>query len=87
VSRDAISKRIYIDGVLEGERLAPPAIPTNGLAVRIGSNEQVNERTWSGSIDEVRISAATRSAAWARAEYVMVTSQTFATFGAREMYP
>jgi hypothetical protein len=86
VSRDATSKRIYIDGVLEGERLSPPAIPTNGLSVRIGSNEQVN-RMWAGDIDEVRISPTTRSAAWARAEYVMVTSQTFATFGARETYP
>lgn len=87
VTRDANTKAIYIDGALEGTRNNPPAIPTNGSAVRIGSNEDVAGRTWNGSIDEVRISATPRSAAWARAEYVMITSSAFTTFGPRETRP
>ncbi|MFN0252577.1 MAG: DUF2341 domain-containing protein [Kofleriaceae bacterium] len=87
VAHDAVSRRIYIDGVLEGQGLLfTPTIPTNGSVVRIGANDQV-DRPWAGAIDEVRISATTRSAAWVRAEYVMVTSPTFTTFGPRETSP
>ncbi|MGE3767819.1 MAG: DUF2341 domain-containing protein [Kofleriaceae bacterium] len=87
VTRDNGAKSLYLDGVLENTRANPPALPANGSFVRIGANEMIAGRTWNGVIDEVRISSAPRTAAWAAAEYAMVTKPTLVTIGARETLP
>lgn len=86
VTRDLNTKSLYLDGVLEGTKNNPPPLPMNGSFVRIGGNETATARSWNGLIDEVRISATPRTAAWAKAEFQMA-SPTFSTFGAREMKP
>lgn len=86
-TQDASTKAIYIDGVLQESRANPPLIPANNNNVRVSSNEAISGRPWNGHIDELRISATARDAASARAEYVMVTSASFTTFGPRELSP
>ncbi len=87
VTRDAAKKQLFLNGVLEGSRNNPPAIPMNNSSVFIGGNDEVPNRFWDGALDEIRVSATPRSAAWARAEYEMVANQGFVTFGARELHP
>jgi hypothetical protein len=85
-TRQGTAKSIYVDGILVATHTNAPTSPSSTNGVRIGGNDQATSRAWLGQIDEVRISATPRTAAWAKAEYVMVAT-SFATFGAREMHP
>lgn len=78
-------KTIYVDGV-EEDMAFGTNIGTNAIGVRIGAIENVAGRFFQGAIDELRISAKARSAAWAKAEFAM-TDPSFSTIGAEEQAP
>ena len=46
---------IYVNGVLDTSQDASGSINTNDVRLQIGSNTEVEDRFWSGLIDEVRI--------------------------------
>lgn len=83
---DGATKYLYVDGVEDEQRAYTRTLNRNNRSVRIGANQDVANRNWDGQIDEVRISAVPRTAAWIRAEYTTVTSATFVTIGADEPY-
>ncbi len=73
-SSDANDPRIFIDGVEQTvTELAPPPSGTlnsdAGINFTIGNHASSAIRTFHGPLDEVRVSTASRSAAWIRASY------------------
>lgn len=84
--REGTTKYLYIDSVLQAMHTGVGTSTQNDNAVVLGGNEQVASRQLEGYLDEVRISATPRSAAWVRAEYAMATAN-FSTIGAVETHP
>jgi len=86
---DQGGRRLFIDGQLDASVNGAATIATNDYNVAIGSNENAidGKRFWNGVVDEVRISATIRDAAWANAEYVVVTSNSFLELGPEETGP
>lgn len=79
-------KSVYVDGALDNSVQDTETIDTNSRSVRFGMNEDVSgNRFWHGDIDEVRISATARDAAWIFAEHA-TTAATFSTVGVDEPY-
>jgi hypothetical protein len=82
-------RRFYLDGIVEttptGSHLA---IGTTAGDTYIGNNSDhgtASDRTFDGSMDEVRISSTPRSADWIWAEYMnMASNTTFNAYGAAE---
>jgi len=81
-------KRLYVDGQMDGMASAG-AVNTNNFAVSFGQNAESNtggKRFWNGDLDEARISADARDAAWIFAEHHNVTAPTFVQVGPDEPY-
>jgi len=86
---DGALKSIYVDGVLQGSQTYPQTLGITALPVVFGENQEtVPARNWNGDLDEVRLTAVARSAAWIGMEYRMVALplQTV-TVGGREAVP
>ena len=82
------TKRLFVDGVLDVQVAGGP-VDTDNTPVDIGRNSNSTvggERNWNGDLDEVRISAVERDAAWMFAEHLTVTDPTFVTIGTEEPY-
>ena len=79
----------YSKQLLDRVRKVPGAVDVNNFAVSFGQNAESNtggKRFWNGDIDEVRISATARDAAWMFAEHHTVTDPDFVQLGADEPY-
>lgn len=79
---DQGSKSLYVDGQLDSTVPWALAIDNTDVPVVIGRNDQEGPRYFKGAVDELRISAGPRSAAWLDAEFRTVTDPTFVTFEA-----
>jgi len=73
--------RIYVDGVERGSNPSYDGISETGISdVRIGRSPDVLLQDWDGGIDEVRVEAVARSAAWLRAQHLSMRDN-FISFG------
>jgi hypothetical protein len=82
------TKRIYVDGALD-TMAAASAVNMNNIAVSFGQNAESvtgGKRFWNGALDEIRISAGTRDAAWLFAEHHTATDPDFVQLGPDEPY-
>ena len=82
------TKRIYVDGAPDTMATAN-AVNTNNIDVSFGQNAESvtgGKRFWNGAMDEIRISAATRDAAWIFAEHHTATDPDFVQLGPDEPY-
>ncbi len=82
------TKYVFVDGAEDVDAQNNEQLDNNEYSVRIGMNEESNSppaRYWHGDIDEVRISAGARDAAWIFAEY-RTTDPLFAMVGGEEVY-
>jgi len=80
--------RFYIDGAVDREVTTFDGLPpvNNDALFEIGGVENRVERTFPGSIDEVRLSSVERSPDWMAAQYLSMTD-AFATLGPEEALP
>ncbi len=63
--------RIYVDGVERGNNPSYDGASETGTSeVRIGRSPGATLQDWNGGIDEVRVEAVARSAAWLRAQHL-----------------
>ena len=92
VTYNGTTKRLYVDGALDGMMTAG-AIANTSYTVRFGQNQESGDqsfpggfRSFQGQLDEVRISNVDRNAAWFGAEYITVTDPMFAKVGQPEAY-
>ena len=84
---DGAKKYLYVDGIEDEQRAYTLTLQANSRGVRIGMNQDASpNRFWEGQIDEVRISAVARSAAWISAEQLTGVSTTFVTIGDDEPF-
>ena len=60
------------------------AATDNGKTLVLGNNQALNEATFKGSLDEMRLRDAVSSADWIKAEYDTVANAAFATCGTIE---
>ena len=82
-STAANDSKIYMDGSLDGQGTVA-ASASNDANLYIGSFVTIGNRVWDGTLDEVRISSAARSAAWVKFEYNNMASATNElTFGSQ----
>lgn len=82
------TKYVYVDGQLDESAQDTTPLDNNNYGVRVGMNEESTsggQRYWHGDIDEVRISATSRDAAWIFAEHA-TTAPMFTTVGVDEIY-
>ncbi len=82
------TKNVYVDGQLDETIANSDLLDNNSYSVRFGMNEESTSggaRYWHGDIDEVRISATSRDAAWISAEH-RTTAPAFTTVGVDETY-
>lgn len=85
---DSGKKRLYVDGQQDAMADAG-TVNVNNFAVSFGQNAESitgGRRYWNGDLDEIRISAAARDAAWIFAEHHTATDADFVTLGADEPY-
>ena len=61
---DQVTKSIYVDGVLDSAVPWARTIDNTDVPVVLGRNDQQGPRYFKGLLDELRISATSRSAAW-----------------------
>jgi beta-galactosidase len=52
---DGAKMCLYVDGVLDASQEASGTIRTNDTLVQIGANNDMRDRFWNGSIDDVRL--------------------------------
>lgn len=52
---DGVTKRLYIDGQLDAEIAATGSVDVNSFPVWIGANSERPDRTFNGSIDDIKI--------------------------------
>ncbi|MEJ7597243.1 MAG: DUF2341 domain-containing protein [Kofleriaceae bacterium] len=81
---DQVTKSIYVDGVLDTAVPWARAIDNTTAPVVLGRNDEQGPRYFKGTLDEVRISGGSRSAAWIDAEYRTVMDPMFVTLGVAE---
>ena len=85
--KDAISPQVklYLDTILESSSTYTTAITTGGSPVKLGL-DQSNVNYFAGIIDETRISATARSAAWIKGSYNS-GNDSLLTYGSEEEEP
>ncbi|MBW1808591.1 MAG: DUF2341 domain-containing protein [Deltaproteobacteria bacterium] len=85
--QDLVSNNIflYVNGSLQSDRGTVVSIPIDSYSVNIGRDAEETDRTFIGTIDEVRIAAVARSAQWVAAQFKSMTDK-FIKYGQEESW-
>ncbi|MCX5745060.1 MAG: hypothetical protein NT062_21445, partial [Proteobacteria bacterium] len=85
ISYENKTKLLVFDGGARTSSWNGP-INTTNATVLIGENSEATGRRWIGQLDEVRIAATARTAAWFAMEYRVVADPTIVTVGDEQPY-
>jgi hypothetical protein len=86
VTYDGTTIYAYINGVSKFSLPATGPLQNSAGPLWIGGRACCASQYWTGYIDEVRLSTATRSSSWIAAEYNNATSAAFVSFGPEQSY-
>lgn len=81
---DGSTIRVYVNGIQENSVARTGTITTGSQTLKFGTRPGASS-AWSGSFDEMRLSATARSADWIKAEY-STANNTMNSFGSEEVY-